>query len=103
WHVGNPPDSRSIAVAERHGIDIRHQRAQQFHPDFFDTFDYIFAMDRDNLRNLLSKARTAEQRARIHLFLGDGEVPDPYYDDQLFEPVYQLVAQRCAELIDETL
>jgi len=101
WHVGNPPDHRAIAVAARHGIDIRHQRAQQFHDDQLDTFDYIFAMDRGNLRNLMARTETAEQRARIHLFLVDREVPDPYYDNQLFEPVYQLIAQRCNELIEK--
>ena len=100
WHVGNPPDRRAIAVARKHGVDIRNQRAQQFHDDDFDAYDYIFAMDRNNLRNLMSRAKTVEQRARIQLFLGDREVPDPYYDDQLFEPVYQLVEERCKELIE---
>lgn len=99
WHVGDPPDRRAIAVARQYGVDIRHQRAQQFHERFLDTFDHIFAMDRNNLHHLLAKARTPEQRARIQLFLGDREVPDPYYDSQLFEPVYQLIERRCNELI----
>lgn len=100
WHVGNPPDRRAIAIARRHGVDISEQRAQQFHDSHFDAFDHILAMDCENLGSLMSRAKSAEQRARIQLFLGDGEVPDPYYDDRLFEPVYQLVRQRCTELLE---
>ncbi len=99
WHVGNPPDHRAIAVAKQHGIDVSGQRAQQLSRSHFDQFDHILAMDRDNLRSLLGKAKTAEQRARIQLFLPGNEVPDPYYDDYLFESVYQLIETRCRELV----
>jgi len=100
WHVGEPPDRRAIAVARRHGIDISAQRAQQLHPDHLDKFDRIFTMDRSNLRNVLALADTPAQRARIELFLGNREVPDPYYDNAMFEPVYQLVEARCTELVE---
>lgn len=101
WHVGNPPDHRSIAVARRYGVDISTQRAQQFGSHHFNEYDHILVMDRENLRNVLAKAKTSEQRARVQLFLPDGEVPDPYFDDSLFDPVYQLVATRCEELITQ--
>ncbi|MCB0619215.1 MAG: low molecular weight phosphotyrosine protein phosphatase, partial [Saprospiraceae bacterium] len=45
WHVGEPPDPRSVAVARAHGIDILDQRARQFRPADFRQFDLIFAMD----------------------------------------------------------
>ncbi|MBK1438390.1 low molecular weight phosphotyrosine protein phosphatase [Parapedobacter sp. ISTM3] len=99
WHVGNPPDHRAIAVAKRHGIDISKQRAKQLHHRHLEEFDHILAMDRDNLRHLLAYAKTSEQRARIQLFLGGQEVPDPYYDGRLFDVVYQLVEKRCRELL----
>jgi protein-tyrosine phosphatase len=100
WHIGNPPDDRAIAIAKDHGIDISGQQAQQLGSGHFDRFDHIFAMDRANLRSLLTTAETADQRARIQLFLPDKEVPDPYYDDDLFEIVYQLIEARCEELIE---
>lgn len=100
WHIGNPPDNRAIAIAKDHGIDISGQQAQQLCSGDFDRFDHILAMDRANLRSLVTMAETAEQRARIQLFLPDNEVPDPYYDDDLFEIVYQLVEARCEELIE---
>ncbi len=101
WHVGDPPDRRSIAIAKRYGVDISGQRAQQFGRQHFDAYDRILVMDRENLRNVLAKAKSDEQRARVQLFLPDDEVPDPYFDDGLFDPVYQLVATRCEELIAE--
>ncbi|MFC3200037.1 low molecular weight protein-tyrosine-phosphatase [Parapedobacter deserti] len=100
WHVGYPPDPRAIAVAKRYGIDISRQCAQQLHSGHLDTFDLIFTMDRSNLRNVLALAQTPAQRSRIRLFMEDKEVPDPYYDDGLFEPVYQLIETRCRELIE---
>jgi protein-tyrosine phosphatase len=30
YHVGSPPDPRSIQVAQDNGIDISHQSARQF-------------------------------------------------------------------------
>lgn len=101
WHVGNPPDRRSIAIAKRYGVDISTQRAQAFASRHFDEYDHILVMDRENLRNVLAKAKTAEHRARVQLFIPDNEVPDPYFDDRLFDPVYQLVATRCKELVKE--
>lgn len=99
WHVGDPPDHRSIAIAKQYGVDISGQRAKQFASHHFDEYDHILVMDRDNLRNVLAKAQTDEHRARVHLFLPDDEVPDPYFEDNLFEPVYQLVATRCEQLV----
>lgn len=103
WHVGEQPDRRSIAVASSYGIDISCQRARQFDRSDFDNFDYIFAMDRANLRDVMSMARTREDRAKVKMFLPIEEVPDPYWDDALFEQVYTLVSNRSEELIEELL
>ncbi len=99
WHVGEAPDRRAIAVARRFGVDISGQRAQQLHPRHLDDYDHVLVMDRSNLRHVLAMAQTPEQRARIRLFLDDQEVPDPYYDDGMFEPVYRLVETRCNALL----
>ena len=101
WHVGHSPDHRSIAIARQYGVDISAQRAQQFASHHFDEYDHILVMDRENLRNVLAKAKNAGHRTKVQLFLPDGEVPDPYFDDGLFEPVYRLVASRCGELVAE--
>jgi len=48
WHVGNPPDPRSINTARKHGLDISKQRARQFSIHDFENFDVIIAMDQKN-------------------------------------------------------
>ncbi len=101
WHVGEPPDRRAISVAKTFGTDISTQRAQHFSSNFFDEFDLILAMDKNNLRNILSLAKNDEQRDKVKLFLVENEVPDPYYDNEMFEPVYEMIEQRCQELIEE--
>lgn len=105
WHIGKKPDDRSIAVAKKNGIDISHQRGQQFTASFFDTFDYIFVMDQSNYENVLALAQTAEHKQKVKLLLNElfpGEnvdVPDPYYGlANGFDQVYQMLDQACEVL-----
>lgn len=100
WHIGLAPDKRSIAVAKQYGIDLSAQRAQHFTVELFDRYDRIFVMDRQNREDVLRLARADEDRAKVSLFLEDDIVPDPYYDDALFEPVYQMIEKRCRDLIN---
>lgn len=99
WHIGNAPDKRSIAAARDLGYDISKQRAQQFNNSFFDKYDLIFAMDRNNYREILSQAKSQEEGAKVQLFLEDDEVIDPYYDNALFNPVCTQIENRCKEII----
>lgn len=86
WHIGEPPDERSIEAAGGRGYELGHLRARQFTPEDFEAFDYILAMDNSNLENLES-LRPADFTGALDLFLsfapesGTAEVPDPYYGD----------------------
>lgn len=96
WHTGNPPDPRSIAVAARHGIDLSAQCARQVAPGDFKRFDYIVAMDADNLRNLKAMApvgSTADIVQFLPFALGvSRDIEDPYYGGvDGFETAYQLI------------
>jgi len=99
WHVGECPDRRSVAVARRYGVDISAQRARQFHRRDLVYYDRILVMDRQNLKDVLALADTLEERTKVSLFLENDVVPDPYYDNTLFDPVYQMIAKRCEELL----
>ena len=97
WHVGSAPDERAIAAALRRGYDLSRLRARQVRIDDFSAFDYILAMDRDNLADL-ELLRPTGFRGHLGLFLafaGDGaptDVPDPYYGgDAGFDRVLDLV------------
>lgn len=101
WHVGNAPDRRSVAAARNLGYDISSQRARHFSSSYFDEYDQILVMDKNNLRDVLQMAKTKEHHQKVRLFLTDGEVTDPYYDNALFEPVSLEVEQRCKEILAE--
>ena len=77
YHTGAAPDPRSIEIATLHGIDISRQKARQFVVEDFDQFDYIYVMDYSNQQNVLRLARNDQDRAKVHLLLGDAEVEDP--------------------------
>ncbi len=104
WHAGEKPDRRSIAVAKKHGVEISEQRARQFKQADFDRFDRIFAMDKSNLANILALARSQQDREKVALLLENGgEVPDPYYDDREFEPVFWLIDAACERALSRLL
>ncbi len=84
YHVGEPPDRRSIAAARRHGYEIAHLRGRQVTRADFDEFDYVLAMDGSNLA-ALERLRPAESPAEVAMFLEHAavgradDVPDPYH------------------------
>lgn len=82
-HAGEAPDPRAQQVAGEQGLDISRLRARAVTPDDFQSFDWILAMDRNNLATLLRQC-PPQYRIKVQLFLefaGEGgeEVPDPYY------------------------
>jgi len=101
WHIGQAPDHRSISAAKALGYDISKQRAQHFNPSMFDHYDLILVMDKNNLADVKSLAKTDEQRKKVKLFLDNGEVTDPYWDNSLFKPVCKQVEERCMEIIKQ--
>lgn len=103
WHVGQGPDRRSIKAAANEGIDISKQICRLFRTRDFDDFDLILVMDKSNLSNVLAMARNDEDRKKVKMLLGDNIVPDPYYDDAQFAPVFKLIEAGCKEIIKEYL
>ncbi|ALN62499.1 low molecular weight phosphotyrosine phosphatase family protein [Lysobacter antibioticus] len=97
WHVGQPPDRRSIANAAQHGVDISGLRARQLAASDYTEFDWLLCADRANLRDVRARAPRGA-RARSALLLDwcgletEGEVPDPYTGGPAqFEHVFQLL------------
>jgi protein-tyrosine phosphatase len=96
YHAGNPPDSRSQATARQRGIDLSDLRARRFVASDFAEFDYVIGMDRANIADMRS-LRPADARARLKLMLeysdryAQEEVPDPYYGDDGFDLVFDMI------------
>jgi protein-tyrosine phosphatase len=99
WHVGQGPDKRSTKAARNNGIDISKQVCRQFKVNDFDNFDLILVMDRNNFADVSALAKNKQDQEKIKLFLGDQDVPDPYFDDNQFEPVFKLIESGCKEVI----
>ena len=79
-HVGDTADPRTIEACTARGYDLGAFRCREIGPDDYLSNDLILAMDRDNLRQL-EQRRPTGSTVRIELFLGDREVPDPYYGE----------------------
>lgn len=105
WHIGNLPDPRSIAIAKKKGIDITHQQARQLRAEDLKMFDLVLAMDRSNYQNILQLSKSEEESKKVKLIMNyaypneDRVVPDPYWNDDGFEEVFQMLDLACNQLI----
>jgi len=102
YHIGGPPDPRSIHTAQAHQIDISQQKARQFTVKDFDRFDYIYVMDCQNLANVLALAATQSHREKVQLLLDTEEIEDPYYGGtDGFEIVFQKIEKACKQILSK--
>jgi protein-tyrosine phosphatase len=105
YHVDEPADRRAAVAAERRGYSLEGIRARRVSASDFERFDYIVAMDRDNLDALQQQA-SDEHADKLHLFLAfteaaEDEVPDPYYGGAAgFERVLDLVEEASRGLLE---
>jgi protein-tyrosine phosphatase len=107
WHIDEPPDTRSIQIAGRNHITLDHLGKQILRRDL-DQYDYILAMDRENLGNILKlEVPGHEYRARVMLMREFDEehsgtdIPDPYYGGEKgFQDVYDLLEESLRNFLD---
>ena len=102
YHIGKQPDKRSILTAQKNKLDISQQKARQFSSKDFDNFDYIFAMDNNNYKDIIALAKDNHQTQKVDLILNqlfpneNVDVPDPYYGLQNgFDSVYEMLDEAC--------
>ncbi|MBR9867197.1 MAG: low molecular weight phosphotyrosine protein phosphatase [Oceanospirillales bacterium] len=105
YHIGNPPDHRAVASARQRGYDLSDLRARQAISADFDHYDYIIAMDKENLSEL-KLICPPHFKGYLGLFLDLAEldvceVPDPYYGGPAgFDHVLDLVEVASEALLD---
>ena len=100
YHIGRGADPRTIATAATHGYDLNGHRARQLRTSDFSEFDEVLVMDHANLK-ALERFRPEQGGVEPALFLGDAELPDPYYGGAAdFERVIDLARSGVADLIE---
>ena len=107
YHVGEAPDPRAQHSAAKRGVELNHLRARKVKSEDFEVFDYILAMDRDNLTGLEAICPPGA-KCRPHLFLSYApnleydEVPDPYYGGvNGFERVLDMIEEATEGLLQD--
>ena len=107
YHVGAEPDDRAQEAARRRGYDLSELRARQVSDQDFEDYDYILAMDRENLASL-KRRWPPEHQYKLRLYLSfserfnNQEVPDPYYGGrQGFDLVLDMVEDAAQGLLNE--
>ena len=104
WHIGRSPDPRASEAALTRDHDLSHLRARQVRPEDFLEFDYLLAMDNQNLCDLKAMA-LPEFDGHLGLFMDYSgidvsEVPDPYSGGkENFERVLDLVEDASGGLL----
>jgi len=106
YHAGEPADQRMQSHAGKRGYKLTSISRQIDPKKDFDRFDMIIGMDRQNIKALMSLARSDKDKEKIHLmtdFLKVKKyhhVPDPYFGgEEGFELVIDIVEEACEELI----
>lgn len=103
WHVGDPPDHRSIEVAEANGVRLV-SRARQVKRRDFAEFDLLMCMDDENARALAHMGCPSEKIKLLMEYHDDSphdEVPDPYYGGRDgFRLMHELIDRAVEQLLN---
>ncbi len=104
WHVGEKPHPGTQAVLQRYGISFDDKRAAHLSQHDIDYYDYILAMDEENMHDIRAlRPGLNGKLQRLLEFTPDSlvlDVPDPYYSGG-FDRVYSLVTTACQGLLYE--
>jgi protein-tyrosine phosphatase len=104
YHVGDRPDARMIANATKNGVGIDHFGRQLCDEDLTH-YDFIFAMDKNNHKNILRLTNADQHKHKVRLMrefdpVSEGEVPDPYYGTEKdFQEVFNILDRTMEEFI----
>ena len=106
YHSGNPPDPRAQETAKTHGVDLSGLRARRFLSNDFVEFDYVIAMDHAN-RADMQAIKPDDSKASFNLMLdfsqryAQAEVPDPYFGEEGFEQVFDMIRDASKGLLQQ--
>ncbi|WP_078382852.1 low molecular weight protein-tyrosine-phosphatase [Sutcliffiella halmapala] len=105
WHIGHPPHEGTRKLLDDKKISYEGMVARQVVKQDLADYDYIIAMDAENLGNLRKMAGYQKTGfiGRLLDFVPKSQisdVPDPYFTGN-FDEVYELVAEGCDNLLQK--
>ncbi|MFC4619316.1 low molecular weight protein-tyrosine-phosphatase [Camelliibacillus cellulosilyticus] len=106
WHIGENAHKGTLEILKRNGIDYRG-KGRLLTQDDLARFDYIIAMDENNVRDILALAPD-DVNPNVHMLLdflpeqNERDIPDPYYTGR-FDIVYDLIKAGSTALLDHIL
>ena len=104
YHIGEPPDPRTVEVARQNNVPIEHF-ARQLIPEDFHEFDHILVMDHSNYYDAQT-LHPKNSKASVKLMRDydsnpdNGQVPDPYWDDDGFQHVFEILDRSIEGFIE---
>lgn len=104
WHMNKPPHEGTRDLLDRIGVSYDGQKARQLQKTDFANFDYIIAMDAQNIADMQAVFLNKDDPAIAKMtdYITDPKetnVPDPYYTGD-FDYTYELIALGCEGLLN---
>ncbi|MEF9995047.1 MAG: low molecular weight protein-tyrosine-phosphatase [Burkholderiaceae bacterium] len=106
YHVGEAPDVRAQLAGRKRGYELADLRARQLAADDYRDYDYILAMDWENL-SAMQQQCPRQYKHKLHLLMrfasefDAATVPDPYYGgNEGFNTVLDYVEDACQGLLE---
>lgn len=103
WHIGNDPHPGTLKILKDHNISVKGLKGRQIQHKDFERFDYIVAMDENNIADIRSMLEQPDH-PKIFRFLDvthhSKDVPDPYFTGD-FNETYKLVTEGCTALLQK--
>ncbi|MBL7857896.1 MAG: low molecular weight phosphotyrosine protein phosphatase [Cyclobacteriaceae bacterium] len=107
YHIGDPPDGRTLRNALKNGVPIHHS-GRQLTNDDVKRYDIILAMDSSNYQNILRLPNASQHLDKIQLMRAydpvhpGSDVPDPYYGGERgFQDVFEILNRSIDCLIED--
>ena len=99
--IGNPVYPPARKKLMEHNLNPSGKRARQLRKVDYAEYDYLIAMDHQNMRNMRRMLPT-DKEGKMHLLLDftetPGEIADPWYTGD-FETTYRQIEAGCQGLL----
>ena len=103
WNEGKVPHEGTQKKLIENNLSFQGMHSRQITETDFNQFDYIVAMDAQNIIDLenIQKKTTYAKMVKLMDFVGSEsikDIPDPYYTGD-FDQTYQLIEAGCQALL----